>query len=184
MEDPKMTHPNPRFRSTAWFLLIGLAVVLAGCGNDKMSPIDSELPDDGAPPATPIGLHTLSQDGSKISFAWTPNGELDIVGYRIYVYQPDPDREQAYLPMNDAPITRTRMTLTGQAGVSYFVRVTAVDALGNESGMSLPLSIVYGDTGTTLPYEQGQEGTRPGDYTDGGNGHSNPYNAGDLPNGK
>lgn len=112
--------------------LLAGAIVFSGCGSDKSTQVP--LPSDDAPPLAPTGL-TAQVDNSLIAvLSWAPNTEPDLAGYRVYIYDPDPRRIGSYVLQNpDEPLSQTRWTFPIQYDQVLWVRITAVDAAGNES---------------------------------------------------
>ncbi|MDI6808359.1 MAG: fibronectin type III domain-containing protein [Candidatus Eisenbacteria bacterium] len=122
-------------------LIVLLAVTLmgAGCGNDTPvtpAPTDTE---DLVAPAAPTGAAAyIRMDKLKVS--WAPNSESDVVGYNVYWYDPAPETDETYIKLNTTPVTVTNFTEPGiLSGVTYYVRVSAVDRSGNESRLSRPI---------------------------------------------
>jgi|GEM_PF-4701176 len=176
---------RPRMRSTAWLLLVGLVLIMAaGCGEEKtLSPLTSQLPDDGAPPAMPTGLKVIGQVDTKVTIQWTANTEMDLVGYRVYRYDPNPLRQEAYQMLNAQPVRPQHMTVSFPVGTSCYVRVTAEDSYGNESPMSDPLLIICSSGSGTLPGDQGSDHQQSGAVDTPGGGHDSHdmHTPGDLP---
>ena len=113
--------------------LLAAAFSFSGCGSDKSTQVPM-LADD-APPLTPTGL-TCQVGNSLIPvLTWTPNTEADLAGYRVYIYDPDPRRNGSYVLQNpDGLLTEARWTSSPiQYDQVLWVRLTAVDAGGNES---------------------------------------------------
>jgi hypothetical protein len=121
--------------------LLAGAFLFSGCGSDKSTQVPT--PADDAPPLAPTGL-TCQVDNSLIAvLTWTRNTEPDVAGYRVYVYDPNPRRNGSYVLQNtDELLTEARWTCPIQYDQALWVRLTAVDAAGNES---LP----YGPTKVT-----------------------------------
>jgi hypothetical protein len=122
-------------------LLAGI-VVFAGCGSDKSTQVS--IPRDDAPPLAPTGL-TWQVDNNGIAvLTWNLNTEPDLAGYRLYVYNPNPRREASYVLQNqDALLTEERWTCPIQYDQVLWVRVTAVDAAGNESSPEGPSPVTW-----------------------------------------
>ncbi len=124
--------------------ICALAAILAvGCTseNNPLSPSGSS--EDTTPPAAPQGVATKTTDAGWV-MSWDANGEADLAGYNIYRYDPDPSRENAYVKLNGGPITSTSFGLPLEPG-DWIYRVRAVDATGNQSGMSAIASVTMGE---------------------------------------
>ncbi len=126
-------------------LLVG-AFLFSGCGSDKGTQV--LLPTDNAPPLAPTGL-TWQVDISGIAgtavLTWAPNTEPDRAGYRVYIYDPNPGRDGSYVLQNpDELLTEERWTSPPiPYGQVLWVRLTAVDVSGNESGGNGPNRVTW-----------------------------------------
>ena len=94
-------------------------------------------------PLTPQGLVAVADTASNaIDLSWTPNGDADLAGYRVYRREADgtePAQRLATLA------TESSYRDTGvQAGHRYAYSVSAIDQKGNESARSA-------ETEETLP---------------------------------
>ncbi len=168
----------------AWLLLFAV-VIVAGCGQDTTtSPLN--LPPDTAPPSTPTGLAYLGQMDTKFSIGWTPCTDLDVAGYHVYRYDPDPSRPNAYVLVNQAPTVHSGMTIPGTPGTTYFFRVTSVDTSANESAMSDPITFTFDAVGSSLPSGDGSDHMiQSGKGTSSGPGRSGlPDQVGDSQDGR
>ncbi len=87
------------------------------------------------PPAPPTGLSVLAQD-ADVEVSWSPSPEDDLKTYRLY-------RQSAGPPQRVAEIARGTTSLRDKppAGAVSIYTLTAVDANGNESPPSAPVSI-------------------------------------------
>lgn len=122
-------------------LLAGI-VLFPGCGSDKSTQV-SLLPDD-APPLAPTGLSCQAANGPLAVVTWSPNTEPDLAGYRVYVYDPSPQRDGSYVLQNpDALLADERWTLSMPRSQVTWLRVTAVDSKGNESGAAGPTRVAF-----------------------------------------
>lgn len=94
---------------------------------------------DTVPPAPPSGLTGTPSDLSA-KLAWTPNSEVDLLGYNVYFrLSTDVPRTKA----NSSPVTSTSYTVTGLTnGLSYDFWITALDQDLNESGLSTMVSVI------------------------------------------
>jgi hypothetical protein len=90
---------------------------------------------DIAAPAAPSGLAVLPREGG-LEILWSPSGEPDLAGYRVYRAGPDG------APARLAEVGTGRaawLDRTAERGVSYRYTVSAVDQSGNESGRTEPV---------------------------------------------
>ncbi len=108
--------------------LVALAVLLAGCKDDHVSPRDV------TPPAAPRGLYSVTGD-QQVTLHWLANTESDVQGYRIY--------EASCASGSSCPYNRvgtttgTTYVVNGLAnGATRYFAVAAVDYSGNESDLS------------------------------------------------
>lgn len=121
-------------------LFVMAAAVLAltsygcGAGNNPAAPSSSL---DSAPPQAPVGL-VQSLDHVQ----WTANSESDLSGYQIYLYSPDPTRDNAYVLAATVPAAQTswKLPAAGEATTSW-VKLCAVDQSGNRSAESAALQV-------------------------------------------
>lgn len=124
-------------------LLAAFATIamLAGC-NDSTSPtaLGSNL-DSTAPPA-PSGL-TLNHDAlGRRTFTWDASTAPDVAGYQVYLYSPSPERDNAYLIVNDENSSDTSFLLpTWDDLLTPIYRVRAVDLAGNKSSLSAAVKV-------------------------------------------
>jgi hypothetical protein len=95
---------------------------------------------DTTPPAPPVGLAATSGSGS-VSLLWSPNGEPDLAGYRVYRSTSLPVTTTGTPVSGTAPVTDTSFTETGLTnGTQVHYALTAVDTTGNASGPSATVS--------------------------------------------
>ena len=73
-----------------------LAMALMGCGNGT-APLEPLAVLDSAPPQAPLGLRQSLDSVSDPVLQWDANAEADLGGYQIYMYSPDPSRDNAYV---------------------------------------------------------------------------------------
>jgi hypothetical protein len=87
---------------------------------------------DVVPPAPPSGLAVVPRAGG-LEVVWSPGGEAGLASYRIYRGVGDGEPER----VGEVPAgTTTWLDTTGESGVLYRYRVSAVDAAGNEGAPS------------------------------------------------
>jgi hypothetical protein len=123
------------------FALAGL--LAAGCAEENLlAPGGSE---DTTPPAAPQGA-ILQPSSGDWRMSWNPNGEADLAGYNVFRYDPDPSRENAYVKVNPSTITTNSYSVSVDPASAIF-RVRAVDATGNQSGMSGIATLVAAGSG-------------------------------------
>ncbi len=121
-----------------------VTAVDAGGLESEPSASASGVPIDSTPPGVPT-VNSAAPTGTsgEITVTWLPNSEADLAGYNIY-YGRDPI--QPLTRTNNRLITGTSWLQTGLVnGQTYYFRVTAMDARGNESGQSSVLSAVPTD---------------------------------------
>ncbi len=124
------------------FALLAGVFLFAGCGSDKSTQVS--IPADDAPPFAPTGLSWEVDDDGFAEVTWELNTEPDLAGYRVYVYDPDPRRQGAYVLQNPYELlTEERWSCRIQYDQILWVRVTAVDAAGNESSADQPSRITW-----------------------------------------
>jgi hypothetical protein len=116
-----------------------VALVVAGCGSDETTSPPTATPTDEAPPLAPTGVGVASQFVTKFQIDWNDNVEPDLLGYRVYLYDPSPLRADAFIPLVQGdPLPTSEMVLAGERGTTYTFRVSAIDVSGNESAWSEP----------------------------------------------
>ena len=125
-------------------MLLALVIVAVGCGSDDAQSPTQPTPTDQAPPLTPTGVGLASQSATKVVLRWAPNVDPDLAGYRVYLYDPSPDRSNAYRCLTPLRLWPTNEFASGAVdGTTYCYRITAVDTSGNESTMSDPLTFSF-----------------------------------------
>lgn len=79
------------------------------------------------PPSAPQGLD-IQVSGSSAVLRWMPNVESDLAGYNVYV-----NSGQGWRKVNSSSLNTNTFTHAGLINGTYVYRVTAIDAVGNES---------------------------------------------------
>jgi hypothetical protein len=143
-------------RNTVLMALLSLVVafVFSGCGESgsvsSPAPQETSLPDLTAPQAPGILNNPRVTSGSTL-LRWRNSPDSDVAGYNVYRYNPDPNRNTAYLKMNSSLVTGTQYQVSGlQPGVTYYYRITARDSAGNESVYSEAITACQPD-GSVAP---------------------------------
>lgn len=116
-----------------------VTAVGAGGLESEPSAAASGIPTDSTAPGVPTVI-SASGTGSpgEITLSWQPNSESDLAGYNVY-YGTDPG--QPLSRANTRLVTGTSWLQSGLVdGMTYYFRVTAMDARGNESGQSSVMS--------------------------------------------
>src|SRR5205807_1733625 len=87
---------------------------------------------DITPPSIPTGLAATSPTSTSVTLSWTASTDnVGVTGYRVY-------RDGTLV----ASPSGTSVAMTGlTAGTSYSFTVSALDAAGNVSALSAPLSV-------------------------------------------
>lgn len=157
-----------RLAASAWMLIFVAFSFVGGCSSDGDSNPIVPGPTDQAPPLTPTGIGVASHAATKVMFRWEPNTDPDLAGYRVYIFDPDPERSGAFRCVTGAALWRNAsFTYAVADGTTYCFRVTAVDTNGNESAMSDPLTFSLSTPDGTLPGTTAvNDGTGRGDAKD------------------
>ena len=153
-----------RFRSALWMMVFASLIAFApsGCSRDEsgFTAPGTGLPASGNgayPPEMPTGFAAGKATAAGVSLAWDPNSDIDLSGYRLFIYDPSPYRSNSYVCLNESSLigaVETSYLYTGDlsAGTLYF-KLAAVDSDGNESARCGPLAFHYADTGYS-PYDE------------------------------
>ena len=97
------------------------------------SPVLEVRAKDEFPPEPPQGLVIVAGEGF-ISLSWDPRPEKDLAGYRVWRRAADEPDFRVLTPQ--AILGNAFTDRAVEKGVTYTYALTAVDALGNESGRS------------------------------------------------
>lgn len=97
---------------------------------------------DKTPPSTPQGLHAVQSTALKVSLAWEPNREADLLGYNLYRSE-KPDFEPA--ETNRIGTMLTTSQYTDWSGIKentvYYYKLQAADINRLMSGASPEISV-------------------------------------------
>jgi hypothetical protein len=121
-------------------------LLLIGCGGDDQVSAPSSKTEEPAPGPTlgsPVGINYRAIDAGDMLRWNAPSGTdfADIAGYNVYVYQPDPLRQDAYVKYNTDLVPGGRLVMTDLLpGDTYFFKVRAVNADVEEGADSDVLS--------------------------------------------
>jgi len=139
-------------RSTLAILAAVAMVGLYGCGKSA-EPTSVSPSLDGTPPSAPEGF-SFAATTSYYRLAWSPSPDADVAKYQVYLYQPDPSRDNSYVMIGET--TTSDFALPASiSGIEAYFRVRAVDQTGNRSA--------YSDAyGATIPVS-GNSGSGAGD---------------------
>jgi hypothetical protein len=151
----------------AFFGLLALAATGCSSEADGVGSPGDGLPASGddVAPVTPSGFNVVKATEGGFRLSWAPNTELDLAGYRVYVYQPTPERENAYVCPHGVSLVGTQQTWFVVANDSdvetWYFKLSAVDQAGNESERFGPLAFHcppgtwYADPDDTQPSDDG-----------------------------
>ncbi len=124
------------------YLVAGAAVLamvatLAGCGSTTRSVAPSP-PLDTTPPSIPDGLtQVFDPYTSIVTLSWSPSPSPDVAHFDVYLYSPDPSRDEAYVKVGQTSASDPSWSLpTSSTETTYHLRVRAVDGAGNASAFS------------------------------------------------
>ncbi|MFB6152445.1 MAG: cellulase family glycosylhydrolase [Haloarculaceae archaeon] len=94
-------------------------------------------PSDSTPPPVPSGITVRERSSEEFRVLWSPveDGETSAMFYVVYVNG----------SVEDAVEDRFSLTVSGTAGETYDVAVSAVDAVGNESDRSDTATVTLGE---------------------------------------
>ena len=150
-------------RDLRFYVSIALLSVLAGCGQatDSVSPQASY---DTTPPPAPANL-TIDPEAAN-TLHWDASSAPDVEQYQVYVYSPDPARDNAYVLEGEIDANATTYVFDSATDArTDVVRLRAVDHSGNQSAFSAALSVLIVPTavsgGTSDPGDLNPMRSRP-----------------------
>jgi hypothetical protein len=125
---------------------LALVAILSGCGANTPTSPSAAL--DTTPPAAPTAL-AMSFDATAGGYvlAWTPSSASDVARYQVFIYSPDPARDNAYVLVGEST-TANFVAEAPAAAADVVFRVKAVDVSGNHSAFSSALSVPMQPTNT------------------------------------
>jgi hypothetical protein len=142
---------------------IAVTAMLAGCANAPTEAVPSL---DTTPPPAPANLSASRDSFDHQILTWEPSAAADVTGYQVYVYSPSPERDNAYLLVDDPDSGDNSYQLPSvTVATEAFYRVRALDASGNRSAFSAaaPVTITPSASG-------GAGGRKPTNPPEGGGG--------------
>ena len=108
-------------------LLLGMGVLIAGCGSDS-SPVT--IDDNEAPILPPQNVQVIPTPDGRVIVTWDANTQSHLSGYNVYRNEDGFGIQK----LNGSPLTVTRYEDTSaQRTVQYEYWVTSVSAKGAES---------------------------------------------------
>lgn len=159
---------------TSLVVLALLGLFSSGCSSDESSVCApgtgvSALGSNGYPPAMPVGLEISKATADGFLLDWTPNTEDDLAGYRVYLYDPNPYRDDSYTCITGLMLVSSEASTylfsdETMAGTYYF-KVAAVDSDGNESMRCSPCCLNFSgsdaEASEKMPEEYAGDGMIP-----------------------
>ena len=144
-------------RAAVAIALFASLVALAGCGSNSDTPTSVNTPTDSSAPAAPI-VTGVVYDGSLDTdvLNWSPSASPDVVGYEVYMYSPDPTRDNSYVQLGRT-IGTTGLALPPANGGTQYFRVKALSSSGTASTPSATLEVRRSSNGVGV----GGGGNRP-----------------------
>jgi hypothetical protein len=141
-----------------------LAGMLTGCGKDTLptrpSAVNPAPTLDQAPPALPSQIVAeLEPTTGNAVLRWNPSTSANVSSYRVYVYSPDPTRENAYVLAGETDASTTHFILTWTPTGTPYYRMCANSTAGVQSAWSTPLQVPAGDWAGSDP-DHGNEITK------------------------
>ena len=109
-----------------------IGVSLMGCGNSNSVVTPTPAPPVDEQPLPPVNGFSVGSAGSNVELDWAASSSAVVTGYNVYRYWPAPDRENAYVKLNDTPVSTNHFS-DAQLNTGGVFKVRAVDATGRES---------------------------------------------------
>ncbi len=128
------------------YLSAVVLALLAGCGQatDSVSPPSF----DTTPPPAPANLTVEADEVNTLH--WDASAAPDVQTYQVYVYSPDPSRDNAYVLDGEVDANASFYVFdSSDEARTETVRVRAVDNSGNKSSFSSPTSLLIVPTSQT-----------------------------------
>lgn len=135
------------FSTIAKATTLAALMIFVGCSSDNNRVIEPG-PDSGAIPEmamAPQGVnHRGTMQGDLLRWNAPANAaDASVVGYNVYVYDPQPESTDAYVRINSSLVTSGRLIVTTfDEGETVHFRVSAVNANDEEGAWSAPSSFV------------------------------------------
>lgn len=121
---------------------LAAAALLAGCGKSSdptnvMSDPGVTQTMDNTPPPVPTGVNVSVDPSGKSTLSWDASTASDCVGFDIFVYDPDPTRDESYVLMTSTDNSTTAYALDpAEFSTAKYYRVSAKDRSDNHSPLS------------------------------------------------
>lgn len=130
--DPAFEDPDVRLGAHYAYRVRSFVKTSSGPAESADSPAAEVVPQDTFPPSVPSGLEAVAGEGA-VELSWRPSPEIDTAGYHIYRSAARLTRQPVTAPVfTDRDVRRQQQ---------YSYAVSAVDAKGNESGQSAPVTV-------------------------------------------
>jgi len=124
------------------FVLVSLAAaaLLSGCGKSTSPTGVTSNNLDTTPPPTPDGMTVVVDSNSgRQQLVWSPSSAADLARYQVYIYSPDPSRDNSFVLAGETDAhTSTFYLPVVNRTTSFVYRVGALDQSGNRSALSSP----------------------------------------------
>jgi hypothetical protein len=116
-------------------VLLTLAVMLVGCG--KSAAPTAVTPLDETPPAAPTHiLSSVDLTNASTNLLWTASTSANVAGYEVYLYSPDPTRENSYVLLAQTGAGVTTYPISVSEPTTLTCRLRAVTGTGTKSAWS------------------------------------------------
>ncbi|MBI1796753.1 MAG: hypothetical protein HYR74_06855 [Candidatus Eisenbacteria bacterium] len=116
--------------------LAGIATMamLSGCGSTA-APTGLSSGLDTTPPPAPAHVFLSHDEMGRPLLAWDASSAPDVASYDVYLYSPDPSRDNAYLLVSTDANNNYLLPSVSTVTTETF-RVRSVDGSGNKSAFS------------------------------------------------